>query len=251
MTSENTAVPTTVPNETAVPVRGTAKTGPKSTSPVTIIQATACARRILGLISHSANAAARLTNPFHNSVSFPSERPLLRACRGRSRTVFRRAYRDTVTVPPASRGGAMPTTTGMLRRRVLTPPLDAVTFARRGFPVTATDHTRRLEAMPQAVICGFEWGIEARDQWETRTPAGAWSTATCAASPTRARRWPSRCATRWAAATPGDPRSAARPRRAAPVPGLHRHRVRDGPAAPAAVAQGPARPPGLGHTTRR
>ena len=61
----------------------------------------------------------------------------------------------------------MPTTMGMLRRRVLAPSLDEVTFARRGFPVTPTDHTRSLETVPQSVICGFEWAIEARDEWET------------------------------------------------------------------------------------
>jgi hypothetical protein len=48
----------------------------------------------------------------------------------------------------------------------LTPALEDVTFGRRGFPVKTTDATRRLEAIPQSVICGFEWGIEARDQWE-------------------------------------------------------------------------------------
>jgi hypothetical protein len=41
-----------------------------------------------------------------------------------------------------------------------------VTFAGRGFPVTPTEATRRLEAVPQAVVCGFEWGIDARDQRE-------------------------------------------------------------------------------------
>jgi hypothetical protein len=60
----------------------------------------------------------------------------------------------------------MPTTLGSLRRRVLTPSLRSVTFAARGFPVEPTDATRRLEAIPEAVICGFEWGIDTRDQWE-------------------------------------------------------------------------------------
>jgi enediyne biosynthesis protein E2 len=63
-------------------------------------------------------------------------------------------------------GGTMPTTLGALRRRLLTPPLTDVTFAERGFPVTATDATRRLEAIPQSVICGFEWAMESRDLWE-------------------------------------------------------------------------------------
>lgn len=60
----------------------------------------------------------------------------------------------------------MPTILGALRRRLLAPPLTEVTFAERGFPVVATDATRRLEAIPQSVICGFEWAMEARDLWE-------------------------------------------------------------------------------------
>ncbi|MEH1028454.1 DUF1702 family protein [Micromonospora profundi] len=60
----------------------------------------------------------------------------------------------------------MPTTLGSIRRLVLTPSLAETTFARRGFPVTPGPVTRRLEAIPQAVICGFEWGIDMRDQWE-------------------------------------------------------------------------------------
>jgi hypothetical protein len=60
----------------------------------------------------------------------------------------------------------MPTTIGSLRRLILTPALRETTFAARGFPVTATDATRRLEAIPQSVVCGFEWGIDTRDQWE-------------------------------------------------------------------------------------
>lgn len=60
----------------------------------------------------------------------------------------------------------MPTTIGSLRRLVLTPSFADVSFAGRGFPVEPTDATRRLEAIPQAVICGFEWGVEVRGQWE-------------------------------------------------------------------------------------
>ncbi|ETK37108.1 DUF1702 family protein [Microbispora sp. ATCC PTA-5024] len=60
----------------------------------------------------------------------------------------------------------MPTFFGSVRRLLLTPSLADVTFEVRGFPVTPTDATRRLEAIPQSVICGFEWGIDARDQWE-------------------------------------------------------------------------------------
>jgi hypothetical protein len=60
----------------------------------------------------------------------------------------------------------MPTTLGSIRRRLLTPSLREVSFAGRGFPAAPAGGTRTLEAVPQAVICGFEWGIDARDQWE-------------------------------------------------------------------------------------
>ncbi|BCJ41160.1 hypothetical protein GCM10010168_45420 [Actinoplanes ianthinogenes] len=55
---------------------------------------------------------------------------------------------------------------GALRRLVLAPALRSVTFSSRGFPVAPTAATQRMEAIPQSVICGFEWGIEARDRWE-------------------------------------------------------------------------------------
>jgi hypothetical protein len=60
----------------------------------------------------------------------------------------------------------MPTTTGSLRRLIMTPALAKVSFAGRGFAITPSEVTRRLEAVPQAVICGFEWGIDARDLWD-------------------------------------------------------------------------------------
>lgn len=64
----------------------------------------------------------------------------------------------------------MPTPLGTLRRILLAPSLRAVSFAGRGFPVTATPETVRLEAIPQSVVVGFEWGIEARrlDEVERR-----------------------------------------------------------------------------------
>ncbi len=71
----------------------------------------------------------------------------------------------------------MPTIIGSTRRLLLTPSLAEVTFARRGFPAAsagpvasapaASSAIQQLEAIPQAVICGFEWGIDARDLWET------------------------------------------------------------------------------------
>lgn len=60
----------------------------------------------------------------------------------------------------------MPTILGSIRRLMLTPALDEVTFGERGFPVTQSPATEKLEAIPQAVICGFEWGIDTRGQWE-------------------------------------------------------------------------------------
>jgi hypothetical protein len=55
---------------------------------------------------------------------------------------------------------------GSLRRLVLSPSPAEVSFAGRGFPVTPTDATRALEAIPQAVVCGFEWGIDVRSLWD-------------------------------------------------------------------------------------
>src|SRR5262249_12665310 len=60
----------------------------------------------------------------------------------------------------------MPTVLGSLRRLLLTPSLTEVGFEARGFAVPPTEATRTLEAVPQAVVCGFEWGIDARSQWE-------------------------------------------------------------------------------------
>ncbi len=60
----------------------------------------------------------------------------------------------------------MPTFTGSIRRLLLTPQLAEVTFSRRGFPAAPPTATKRLEVIPQTVICGFEWGIDARDLWD-------------------------------------------------------------------------------------
>jgi hypothetical protein len=53
-----------------------------------------------------------------------------------------------------------------LRRLALAPSLASVTFAARGFPVTPSPAADRLEMIPQTVVCGFEWAMESRDQWE-------------------------------------------------------------------------------------
>ncbi|MEV0401511.1 DUF1702 family protein [Actinoallomurus sp. NPDC050550] len=66
----------------------------------------------------------------------------------------------------------MPTLLGSLRRVALTPSLAEVGFAHRGFPVAASEVTRHLEAIPQSVICGFEWGIDTRDQREVEHRVG-------------------------------------------------------------------------------
>jgi hypothetical protein len=60
----------------------------------------------------------------------------------------------------------MPSFLGSLRQFVLAPKLSAVTFAERGFPGARSPAATRLEAIPQAVVCGFEWGIAGRDLWE-------------------------------------------------------------------------------------
>ncbi|MGW1437821.1 DUF1702 family protein [Streptomyces griseus] len=56
---------------------------------------------------------------------------------------------------------------GSLRRLLMAPSLRDVSFAGRGFPVTETAATRQLETIPQAVVTGFEWGIESTSLWET------------------------------------------------------------------------------------
>ena len=57
---------------------------------------------------------------------------------------------------------------GPLRRMVVAPSFHDVSFAGRRFPVTPTDATRKLEAIPQAVVCGFEWGIDLPLLWDSR-----------------------------------------------------------------------------------
>lgn len=48
---------------------------------------------------------------------------------------------------------------GAVRRTVTAPSLSRVTPEGRGFPGGDTEVARRLGAIPQAVVCGFEWGI--------------------------------------------------------------------------------------------
>ncbi|MBW4721817.1 DUF1702 family protein [Saccharothrix obliqua] len=60
----------------------------------------------------------------------------------------------------------MPGLIGSLRRLALTPSLRSTGFAARGFPGATSPAAARLEAIPQTVVCGFEWGIDARDRWE-------------------------------------------------------------------------------------
>jgi len=57
----------------------------------------------------------------------------------------------------------LPTILGSIRGLVLAPSLEDVSFAGRGFGVSPTPATDRLEAVPQAVVCGFEWAIAAHD----------------------------------------------------------------------------------------
>ena len=132
----------------------------------------------------------------------------------------------------------MPTIVGSMRRLVLTPQLADVTFAKRGFPAAPSPDAQRLEAIPQAVICGFEWGIDARDQWEVGAAAG-----------------PRRCRAARVRLRGGDD-GVHRPRRDEPdavtaprdlllgpgppscLPRLHRHGLRDGQVAQAVVEEG-------------
>jgi enediyne biosynthesis protein E2 len=61
---------------------------------------------------------------------------------------------------------SMPSILGSLRQAVLAPRLSTVTFAGRGFPGATSPAAGRLEAIPQAVVCGFEWGIAGSTLWE-------------------------------------------------------------------------------------
>jgi hypothetical protein len=60
----------------------------------------------------------------------------------------------------------MPAPLGTFRRVLLTPSLAKVSFRGRGFPGATAPAAARLEAIPQSVIAGFEWGIESRTLWE-------------------------------------------------------------------------------------
>ncbi|NKE63945.1 DUF1702 family protein, partial [Lentzea sp. PSKA42] len=60
----------------------------------------------------------------------------------------------------------MPTTSGSIRRLVLTPSFRKVTFTGRGFPGAPSAGTEHLDSIPHAVLCGFEWGVDTHDQWE-------------------------------------------------------------------------------------
>lgn len=53
----------------------------------------------------------------------------------------------------------MPSLLGGLRLSLLAPSLTEVSFAGRGFPVRPSAVTEQLEAIPSAVVCGFEWAI--------------------------------------------------------------------------------------------
>ncbi|HEX4721536.1 MAG TPA: DUF1702 family protein [Pseudonocardiaceae bacterium] len=60
----------------------------------------------------------------------------------------------------------MSTVLGSLRRLMLAPSLAEVSFKKRGFPITPSAATERLEAIPQSVVVGFEWAIDSKDQWD-------------------------------------------------------------------------------------
>jgi len=60
----------------------------------------------------------------------------------------------------------MSTVLGSLRRLLLAPSLAEVSFAKRGFPVTPSAATEKLEAIPQSVVVGFEWAIDSKNLWD-------------------------------------------------------------------------------------
>jgi hypothetical protein len=47
----------------------------------------------------------------------------------------------------------------MLRQLTLAPSLQRISFAGRGFPAAGSAAAEQLEAIPRAVVCGFEWAI--------------------------------------------------------------------------------------------
>jgi enediyne biosynthesis protein E2 len=53
---------------------------------------------------------------------------------------------------------------GALRKNMLAPSMEEVTFAKRGFPSGGSAEARHLESIPQHVILGFEFGIELGDR---------------------------------------------------------------------------------------
>ncbi|SFB25314.1 Protein of unknown function [Amycolatopsis marina] len=55
---------------------------------------------------------------------------------------------------------------GTIRRLVLAPSMTSVTSESRGFPGSDSIAAAELDRIPQSVVCGFEWGIEAPELWE-------------------------------------------------------------------------------------
>jgi hypothetical protein len=60
----------------------------------------------------------------------------------------------------------MATVLGALRKLALAPSMDEVTFASRGFVPATSAMARTLQEIPQIVVLGFEFGIEAPNQEE-------------------------------------------------------------------------------------
>jgi len=67
----------------------------------------------------------------------------------------------------------MSTLIGVLRKRALAPSLASVGFAERGFPVTHTDATARLEAVPHTTACGTASSRAVASVWVTGKPRSA------------------------------------------------------------------------------
>ncbi len=62
--------------------------------------------------------------------------------------------------------GARPRSLGALRRLLLAPRMSHVGLTHLGHPGRRSPHARLLERIPEAVVCGFEWGIEANEPQE-------------------------------------------------------------------------------------
>ena len=100
--------------------------------------------------------------------------------------------------PAYPREMSMPTTLGSIRRLLLTPSLEKVTFAGRGFPVPPSAYPA-AGGRPAGGGLRFRVGDRRPRPGGANVAAAAGRPRAARVSPTRARRWPSPSGTRWPA----------------------------------------------------